>query len=613
MMIGLPATVNPGETKPSGPEKLPSWKMNTRAPNEAVIDSRVMITALIGMTTEPNSRNRMIALAPRVSPIAYGTVAAWLAMKSEPSAARPPTWVVTPSIGDRAHGRHDRGPVRAERGERADRIEPDGRVAQVGRLEALEPGRELRRQLLARGGEQGRDAGRVELGAGGRIAQVGERPLDPVDAIERHRSAAARSRMRWTLASSVGLPSTAARTMIGEVSPARKSRDRATAASRLSMPGGRIEASGMPCSRRRNGVPRMSRKASVGMSTMTGRAITQWAMRSQRDSRAAAASAPVGRPKTPPDPIAQAGHAAGVDPWAEHAEDGRQEGQGVEHRGGHRQRAADAERAQGGRLEQEQAGQPDGNGQPGERDGLAARRDGDLDGRGDVAAAPQLLAESADHEQRVVDGEGEAEHRRHVLDVDRQLRDLGRDVHAGERRRDGQDGDDEGHAGRHERGEDEDEDERGERQRDGLGLEELLLRLLGLVLGGRRHAGQEQGRAGGLVDELAELVHLVDGRLVGDAELDDDVRGRAVGADEPVVGRLRPADRPVDAVVGDQPVERVGDGGLERLGPGVVPGLALEDGHDRAAGGPELVLQLLPTQRRTRSRGRSSRRRSASR
>ena len=69
MMIGLPAMVNPGDSKPRTSEKLPSWKMNTRAPNEAVIDSRVMITALIGMTTEPNSRNRISALAPRVSPI----------------------------------------------------------------------------------------------------------------------------------------------------------------------------------------------------------------------------------------------------------------------------------------------------------------------------------------------------------------------------------------------------------------------------------------------------------------------------------------------------------------------------------------------------------------
>ena len=45
--------------------------------------------------------------------------------------------------------------------------------------------------------------------------------------------------------------------------------------------------------------------------------------------------------------------------------------------------------------------------------------DGLLDGRGRVA---QLLAEAADHEQRVVDREREAEHRRDVQDVDRTAR-----------------------------------------------------------------------------------------------------------------------------------------------------------------------------------------------
>ena len=52
--------------------------------------------------------------------------------------------------------------------------------------------------------------------------------------------------MRWMLASSVGEPSTVASTMIGDVSPAWNSVDRATDASRLSMPGGRTVASGMP-------------------------------------------------------------------------------------------------------------------------------------------------------------------------------------------------------------------------------------------------------------------------------------------------------------------------------------------------------------------------------
>ena len=109
--------------------------MNTRAPNEAVIDSSVMITALIGMTTDPNSRNRIRALAPRVSAIAYGMVADWLAMKSCPSAASPPTCVVDAVDRDVPDERHDRGARRAQGSERADRIEADGRVPEVGLLE----------------------------------------------------------------------------------------------------------------------------------------------------------------------------------------------------------------------------------------------------------------------------------------------------------------------------------------------------------------------------------------------------------------------------------------------------------------------------------------------
>ena len=71
---------------------------------------------------------------------------------------------------------------------------------------------------------------------------------------------------------------------------------------------------------------------------------------------------------------------------------------------------------------------------------------------------------------------------------------------------------------------------------------QLLLGLLGLVLRRRRDAGQQEGQVGRLVDELAQLLHLVDRRLVGDGEPDDDVGRRPVGADEAVVAGLGPAD-----------------------------------------------------------------------
>ena len=46
-----------------------------------------MTTALSGITTEPNSRNRIRPLAKRVTPTAHGTVSPWLTRKSWPSAA----------------------------------------------------------------------------------------------------------------------------------------------------------------------------------------------------------------------------------------------------------------------------------------------------------------------------------------------------------------------------------------------------------------------------------------------------------------------------------------------------------------------------------------------
>ncbi len=82
MMIGLPAIVKPGEVKPRTFERLPSWKIQTSAPKLAEIDRRVITTALAGMTTEPNSRYRISALARSVAPTAYGIVDAWLVMKS---------------------------------------------------------------------------------------------------------------------------------------------------------------------------------------------------------------------------------------------------------------------------------------------------------------------------------------------------------------------------------------------------------------------------------------------------------------------------------------------------------------------------------------------------
>ena len=63
--------------------------------------------ALTGRTTEPNSRNRIAAIANSVIPIANGIRFACETRKSWPSAANPPTW--TRSIGASVAGARTRG------------------------------------------------------------------------------------------------------------------------------------------------------------------------------------------------------------------------------------------------------------------------------------------------------------------------------------------------------------------------------------------------------------------------------------------------------------------------------------------------------------------------
>ena len=127
---------------------------------------------------------------------------------------------------------------------------------------------------------------------------------------------------------------------------------------------------------------------------------------------------------------------------------------------------------------------------------LPAVADGAFDRLADGPAAAQLLAEPADDEQRVVDRQREAEHRRDVEHEDAHLDLLGDDVDEREAAGDRQAGDEERHPGRDDRGEDEDQHEGGDRQRDELGLLEVLLGLLGRVLGDRAVAGQLVGVAG---------------------------------------------------------------------------------------------------------------------
>jgi hypothetical protein len=106
MMIGLPAIVNPIGSKSRNSWRLPSWKIQTSAPKLAVSERRVMITALIGIASDPKSRNRITAEARSVVPTAHGIRSFWALRKSSDTAAVPPIIVrVMPAVGSTARTR----------------------------------------------------------------------------------------------------------------------------------------------------------------------------------------------------------------------------------------------------------------------------------------------------------------------------------------------------------------------------------------------------------------------------------------------------------------------------------------------------------------------------
>jgi hypothetical protein len=85
---------------------LPSWKIQTSAPNDAVSESSVMTTALIGIAIEPKRKKRISAMARSVVPTAHGSRSDWLTRKSSPIAADPPIWTLSiPAIGGSARTR----------------------------------------------------------------------------------------------------------------------------------------------------------------------------------------------------------------------------------------------------------------------------------------------------------------------------------------------------------------------------------------------------------------------------------------------------------------------------------------------------------------------------
>src|SRR6185369_5675853 len=112
-------------------------------------------------------------------------------------------------------------------------------------------------------------------------------------------------------------------------------------------------------------------------------------------ARAPRASIAAPQAKTPEEPV----DGQRVHSWAEHAQDRRQERQREADRGEHDDRAAEPDRAEGRRPEEEEPGQPDRDRDTGEQDGLAGRADRSLHRLLDAPAAGELFTEPARDEQ----------------------------------------------------------------------------------------------------------------------------------------------------------------------------------------------------------------------
>ena len=175
----------------------------------------------------------------------------------------------------------------------------------------------------------------------------------------------------------------------------------------------------------------------------------------------------------------------GIDARPEDREDRRQE---RERRGDgdpDDEGAGDPDRAEDHELEEDEPEEAEEDGETGEEDGAAGGRDGDpdrgLDRRlvgGDAGRCPsrQLLAEAAEHEERVVDPEAQPEERGEVEDEDAHRGDAGEPEDARERDQDGGAADGERNACGDDRAEDEEERERCQREADQFAAAEVGLR-----------------------------------------------------------------------------------------------------------------------------------------
>ena len=88
---GIHRSSAPTESKPSGPDRYPSWKTSFKAPKLAQRLRTFMTRALTGMTTDPVIRNSSSRVASATTTAAIGSRAPSRDLTSASSAAGPPT------------------------------------------------------------------------------------------------------------------------------------------------------------------------------------------------------------------------------------------------------------------------------------------------------------------------------------------------------------------------------------------------------------------------------------------------------------------------------------------------------------------------------------------
>src|SRR4051812_23576158 len=98
-ITGWVVSTNPSGWNPSGPDRLPSWKIQTSAPNDATIESVFITSALIGRTAERSSTNSTRYVVTTMNSAVRGKSAAIRLTTSVTSAAPPPTRTVVPGGG----------------------------------------------------------------------------------------------------------------------------------------------------------------------------------------------------------------------------------------------------------------------------------------------------------------------------------------------------------------------------------------------------------------------------------------------------------------------------------------------------------------------------------